>query len=295
MLIALNAGDAQALIAPDGAEIRQWGIADQRLIWQPDPAIWPETAPILFPVVGWTRNGQVRVGEQTYPLGLHGFARHRQFEILAQDADSVCFELVSDAPTRALYPFEFRLRIEHRLSPAALHTSIEVENTGARALPYACGVHPGFRWPFAGASAEAYRIAFSAAEDPHVPEIAPGGLISARKRALPLDGRFLPLADALFENDALCFLNARSTGLCFEAPNGAAISLEVEDFPHLALWCRPGAGFLCLEAWTGYSDPQDFAGDLFEKPSMRVLAPGARGRHAARFSYGMGEPPAGHG
>ena len=27
--------------------------------------------------------------------------------------------------------------------------AIEVENKGQPAMPYACGLHPGFRWPFA--------------------------------------------------------------------------------------------------------------------------------------------------
>lgn len=56
-------------------------------------------------------------------------------------------------------------------------------------------------------------------------------------------------------------------------------------FPHAALWTRPGAPFVCLEAWTGYSDPEGFDGDLVEKPGMRALEPGARSRHDARFDY----------
>ncbi len=291
-MILLEVGDARAMIAPDGAEIKHWDIAGRPLIWQADPAIWAETAPILFPVVGWTRQGEVRVGDQRYPLGLHGFARHRRFEVVDQDRSGARLQLTSDAATRALYPFDFSLVVEHRLSEAGLRTVLDVHNRGDCAMPYACGVHPGFRWPFAGGAAEAYRIRFTAPEDPVVPEIAPGGFMSVRRRHLPLAGRDLPLAAALFQNDALCFLNAQSRGLRFEAPDGAAISLETEDFPHLALWCRPGAGFLCLEAWTGYSDPEDFAGDLFAKPSMRLLEPGATGRHVAIFSYEFAAPRA---
>ncbi len=288
-VISLVAGAARAMVALDGAEIKVWEVAGRPLLWQADPSVWPETAPILFPVVGWTKQGQARVGNKTFPLGLHGFARHQRFTVVDQDRAGLRLKLAADAATRALYPFDFVLTVEHRLSEAGLASLIEVENTGDRSLPYACGVHPGFRWPFAGGAAKDYRIRFDAAEDPRVPEVAPGGLISRRLRRLPLEGRVLPLAFRLFENDALCFLNAHSRGLRFEAPDGAAIALAVEDFPHLALWCLPGHGYLCLEAWTGYSDPEDFAGDLFEKPSMRLLAPGERGRHAAAFSF---EPPA---
>ena len=284
-MIVLEAGTARALVALDGAEIKLWDVAGTPLIWQADPSVWPETAPILFPVVGWTKGGQVRVGARHFALGLHGFARARCFEIVDQDRAAVRLRLASDAATLALYPFDFSFIVEHRLTETGLRTTLHVANTGDRPMPYACGIHPGFRWPFAGGAAEDYKIHFAAAEDPLVPEIAPGGLISQRKRRLPLQGEILPLAATLFEDDALCFLNAASRGLRFEAANGAAIALEVEDFPHLALWCRPGHGYLCLEAWTGYSDAEDFTGDLFEKPSMRVLSPGARARHMATYSY----------
>ncbi len=289
-MIVLEAGAARALVALDGAEIKEWEVSGRPLLWQADPSVWPETAPLLFPVVGWTRGGQVRVGGKTYPLGLHGFARSRRFELMEQERGRVRLQLVSDAGTRALYPFDFALTIEHRLSEHALETVMEVANAGREPMPYACGVHPGFRWPFAGGMAEDYRIVFAEPEDRNVPDIAPGGFITHHKHELPLDGRILPLDAQLFENDAQCFLNARSRGLRFVAPNGASISLETENFPHLALWCSPGHGFLCLEAWTGYSDPEDFTGNLFAKPSMRVLAPGNSARHVARFSYDSAAP-----
>lgn len=284
-MVLLEAGDARATISPEGAELQLWEIAERSLIWKPDPAFWSQTAPILFPVVGWTNGGQARVATKTYPLGLHGFAMYRQFEIVNQEKSAVSLRLVSDAATRALYPFDFSFTVEHRLAGDSFSTTLEVENTGKDTMPYACGVHPGFLWPFGDAAAESYRIRFDAPENPAVPVIVPGGLISSRKRSLPLEGAVLSLAPELFQNDALCFLNAHSRGLRFEAPDGAAIRLETEDFPHLALWCRPNGGFLCLEAWTGYSDPEDFDGDLFAKPSMRLLAPGAAARHKATFSF----------
>jgi galactose mutarotase-like enzyme len=73
--------------------------------------------------------------------------------------------------------------------------------------------------------------------------------------------------------------------LAFIDASGASITMEYESFQHAALWTRPGAPFLCLEAWTGYSDPDGFTGDLFDKPSMRVLEPGGSARHQARFVF----------
>jgi galactose mutarotase-like enzyme len=104
-------------------------------------------------------------------------------------------------------------------------------------------------------------------------------------RPVPLRGATLPLSDALFAGDALCFLDPASRALRFVQADGSAIEMRFPGFDHCALWMRPGAPFLCLEAWTGYSDPDGFTGDLFAKPSMRVLAPGARARHEATYAY----------
>ena len=116
-------------------------------------------------------------------------------------------------------------------------------------------------------------------------ELAPGGLVRATTRPIPLCGRNLPLSDALFERDALCFLDCKSRSLAFVDASGASITMEYPSFQHVGLWMRPGAPYLCLEPWTGYSDPAGFTGDLFDKPGMRVLEPEGRARHEARFIF----------
>jgi galactose mutarotase-like enzyme len=292
-MIRLQAGAAYACIAEEGAEIVEWVVGGKPLLWRKDPAVWNETAPLLFPVVGWTKDHQVRVGTKLYPLGLHGFARCRTFQVTEHSGDRVRLRLASDADTRALYPFEFSLSVDVQLGEATVSVELGVTNAGTGPMPYACGLHPGFRWPFAGGAPEAYRLHFAEPENPLVPVVAPGGFISPQKRRLPLAGRILPLAPSLFQNDALCFLNAASREVRFEAPDGSAIVAATENFPHFGIWCHPGHGYLCIEEWTGYSDPENFSGDLFEKPSMLVLAPGASGRHRASFAYEAARPSLG--
>ena len=162
---------------------------------------------------------------------------------------------------------------------------LEVANPGDWPAPYACGLHPGFRWPLGDNGREGAFVRFEKLERDTVPAVAPGGLIGEGVRRVPIDGRDLKLSDALFAEDAVCFLNCASRALAFHDASGASVAMEFPGFDHAALWTRPAAQFLCLEAWTGYSDPEGFSGDLFEKPSMRVLAPGASARHEARFVY----------
>ena len=283
--IALIHGEARATIALLGAEARSWRIAGRDLLWPGDPAIWSDISPILYPVVGWTRDGEERVDGVRYPLSLHGFARFETFAVKTSEPDFARLTLADNERTRAVYPFAFTLAIEYRLSAGALAIAIEVANHGQGPAPYACGLHPGFRWPLGAAGRAGARVQFERNERPEVPELAPGGLIRATTRPIPLSGRNLPLSDALFEHDALCFLDCESRSLSFIDASGASITMEYEGFQHAALWTRPHAPFLCLEAWTGYSDPDGFTGDLSEKPGMRMLEAGESARHEARFVF----------
>jgi galactose mutarotase-like enzyme len=217
---------------------------------------------------------------------VHGFARDAPFDILSLTADSLHLRLTDTPTTRAHFPFSFRLDIEYRLASTCLEVAFLVSNTGQEFLPYALGWHPGFAWPFSNGRRDEYTITFERPERGDVPVIAPGGLFSARSRPVPLNDQTLALTDALFADEALCFLEARSRSLRFVSPSGDAVLMGLENFPHIALWSRPPAPFLCIEAWTGHGDPEAFEGDIQEKPSMRLLPAGAEARHSVRLSYG---------
>lgn len=283
--IRLAAGNAAAEIALQGAEPVAWTVGGRDLLWQADPEFWAQTSPILFPLVGWARNGEIRVDRRQYKIGVHGFAASKDFDLVEQTGNSARLVLIDDTETRKSFPFSFELEVFHELDAADLSTTFTVRNPGEIPLPYALGVHPGFRWPFSGDVRDGYRVEFEKAEKPEVPVITRDGLFSTGTRPVPLDGRILPLSDELLSREALCFLNANSRLLRFVAPDGAAISMTVEDFPHFAIWSKQGAPLVSLEAWTGHGDPDGFDGDISQKPSMRFLAPGAEARHAVRFGY----------
>lgn len=283
-IVKLAHGGASAEIALKGAEARAWSVNGCELLWRGDPAIWDQVSPILFPVVGWTRDG-AQVDGRHYALGLHGFAATQDFVLEAQTENSARLTLVDNSHTRAVYPFAFRLTVDYRLGESALEIALEVENRDSEPMPYACGLHPGFRWPFADGPREGCVIQFEKPERPEVPVLAPGGLIAARTRPVAIEASTLKLSDELFAKDALCFLDPASRYLRFVEPGGAAIEMALGGFEHAALWMRPGAPFLCLEAWTGYSDPEGFAGELAEKPGMRILGPSQDARHSATYSF----------
>lgn len=283
-LVALASGDTRATVHARGAELQSLTVAGHELLWSGDPASWPARAPILFPIVGWAAGGSVRVDGVAYPMGVHGFAAQSTFVCTSREGDAATFTLVDDDETRLRYPFAFRLAVTHRLAPGRLETSLVVENRGAGPMPYAVGLHPGFRWPLVDAQRDAHRVVFEAAERASVPVIAPGGLFAPERRPVPLEnGRVLALTNEVLAREALVFLDVASPRVRLEDDRGRGITITAHDLPHVALWSRDGAGFVCVEHWTGHGDPVGFTGDLFAKPSMRILAPGAAAEHRARY------------
>jgi len=288
--IRLAHGAATATIKLVGAEPVAWSVKGRDLLWHGDARWWPQCAPILFPIVGRLRNGRVRIGNDVYAMGVHGFARSMPFAVVECGADHVRFVLTHSAETLAAYPFPFSLTVDYRLSDTTLSAEFMVSNPGDTPLPYALGFHPGFRWPFAGGHPEEYAIEFAEQERAEIPVITADGLFSSKQRTVPLDGRRLPLSHELLSSEALCFLDARSREVRFLAPDGTAIRVHAEGFPHFALWSRPPGPFLCIESWTGFGDPDDFDGDITTKPSMRFLAPGAQAQHAAHMTFDEARP-----
>jgi galactose mutarotase-like enzyme len=277
---------SRATLATDGAEPVSWVVGGREYLWSGDPAHWNRHAPWLFPVVGASAGGAVTVGGRRYPMGQHGFARDLPFTVVSRRDDAVTLRLTDGPETRAHYPFAFRLDVEARVRPAGLDFTVTVANSGDEPLPYALGFHPAFPWPFAGGERVkdgGYAVAFEAAERPFAPQVGEGGLLLRDEQSIPLEGATLPLDPAIF-TEAFVLRNARSRAMRFTGPGGTAIRMEMEDFPHLAIWTKPTAPFLSLECWTGHADWAGFDGELAKRDSQRLLAPGAEARHRVRLS-----------
>jgi galactose mutarotase-like enzyme len=282
--IELSAGTGTATLALRGAEPLSWRVGGRELLWHGDPEHWAFRAPILFPVVGSSSEGAIRVDGQAYPMAQHGFARNLPFSLVSAGPDRAHLRLTADDETRARYPFAFALDVEAVLAPDALQLAFTVTNQGAGDMPFAIGFHPAFPWPFADGARAEHRVVFSEAESPSIPGVTDKALLTPAGREAPLAGRDLPLDPAMF-TEALVFLDARSRSMAFTAPSGAAIVMETDGFPHLAVWSRPTAPFLSLEAWTGHADWDGFTGELKERASMRVLAAGESHRQAVTLRW----------
>ena len=234
-----------ATINPFGAELSSLKDADGReLMTNADPAFWTGRAPLLFPVIGVTRDG-IRLNGQHYPMAKHGFARHSTFELVTHEATRAVFSLGDSEETRTSYPFTFRLEVEFRLEEATLTVEVRILNRGEVPMPASFGFHPAFAWPLPYGKARAdHRIIFEKDEPSRLREIAPDGLIAEARRDSPLDGRVLHLADDLFTNDALVWDPVESRHVTYGADGAPQLRIAFPDTDKLGIWtARRG---LCL-------------------------------------------------
>ena len=269
-----------AEINPHGAELSSLKDADGReLMTNADPRWWSGRAPLLFPVVGKPANETIQVDGRSYPIKQHGFARRRDFAVVATEPSRAVFALTDDAETRASYPFAFRLEVAFALSGATLDIDVTVGNPGDRPLPASFGFHPAFAWPLPyGAPREEHRVTFADDEPEALRVLNDDGQISDDERASPLDGRTLHLSDDLFARDALIWDRVRSRSVRYGANTGPALEIAFPDTPMLGIWSKPGAPFVCVEPWHGIADPAGYMGEYRDKPGVFEVAPGAEKR-----------------
>src|SRR5579872_3351872 len=97
-------------------------------LWNGDPAFWGKHSPLLFPIVGTLKTNTYYYEDKAYHLSRHGFARDREFAVEEQVSDAITFLLCSDEASRAIFPFDFELRVRYRLAAGALATTYRVTN-----------------------------------------------------------------------------------------------------------------------------------------------------------------------
>jgi galactose mutarotase-like enzyme len=270
----------RATLTPHGAEMVRLEAGGRDLQWDGDPAVWSGRAPLLFPIVGALAGGRYRLGEESYALPRHGFARRSLFEVVEQAAHRAVFRLAASEATRAVYPFDFALVVTYTADGPALAVGVSIENHGDGPMPASFGFHPAFRWPLPFRQGRAdHAIRFEHDEPQPIRRLDAEGCLMPRTIPSPVVGRTLTLRDELFVEDALVFDKPASRRVVYGAPGAPAIAVSFPAMPHLGIWSKGGgAGFVCIEPWQGYADPVGFTGTLFEKPGVVVVPPG--GAHA---------------
>ena len=289
-IVTLVSGQWQATVASRGAELQSLThtASGEEFLWHGDTAIWGGRAPILFPIIGRLKDNQIRCRGETYPLTRHGIARQSEFSLLGRDEDCASFELCDSAETRTLYPYAFALRVDFNLtSEGQLEIHYAVSNRGDDTMWFTLGSHPAFCLPLEDSELSDYSITL-----PDDPELIRYTLVEGLMphQGTPLTSQAILLDEHLFDEDALIFRDIRSQKITLQhRKHGARVVVDTGGAPHLGIWAKPGAPYVCIEPWFGYDDPVDAIGDIETKPGMIALAPGKSWTHTLTLSF---TPPA---
>ena len=269
MLTTITKSGFSATIDAKGAELVSFKntTTHREYIWEGNPDFWGKHSPVLFPIVGTLKNGSYRYDGQTYELPRHGFARDREFKLIEKAPDKAVFSLQSDIQSLKKYPFEFELQLSYTLTDNLLVVGYKVINKEAFAMPFSIGAHPAFALPQSFGS---YALQFDRQETLTSYELE-NDLLSNKTNRIATNNGILPLAYSLFEKDALIFKKLASKAITILENQQPLLRFRFGDFPNFGIWTKPGAPFLCLEPWVGYSDPVDADGELAQKEAIRLL------------------------
>jgi galactose mutarotase-like enzyme len=227
-------------------------------------------SPQLFPLVSYNHlpgaDHHYEWEGLRHPLAQHGFARRKAWQVKAQGPAHVAIELVSDAETRAVYPFEFQNELTYRLSEGRLEWDQRVTNTGRSSMPFSAGFHPYFRAPLGNAGRNACYVR------------CPAGTIykpvgnAERFDPESAAAQNLPLSRDV--SGTLLFGNLAKREFTL-VDQGAGIEAVLDwsgapAYRYCAIWSRSDTEpFYCIEPWT--SLPNSFSR---RSEDLLLLAPG---------------------
>ncbi len=252
-----------------GAELTSLKDNEREYIWEGNPDFWGKHSPILFPIVGTLKNNTYKHNDKEYNMTRHGFARDNKFVVKEHDSRSVTFGLTSNEETKKQFPFNFELELKYTLKENTLFLDYKIKNTGKENMPFSIGAHPAFDLP---GNFEDYSLEFQENETLKSSQLE-NDLVSDKEIEISTNNGNLPLSYSLFDNDALIFKALKSKTLEIKKNEKAVIKVSFNDFPHLGIWTKKNAPFICIEPWQGFSDSYNSSGILNEKEGIVNLKP----------------------
>jgi galactose mutarotase-like enzyme len=251
--------------------------SNQEYLWQGNPAFWTGQAPVLFPIIGALKNGQLNYQGKFFELPKHGLVRNSvKPKLIESGTDFLRFGMAWDAETLEIYPFKFSLEITFLLDGKSLQIQHRITNSADESMLYSIGGHPAFNCPLkADESYEDYYLEFEEEETAATWLIDQSGLISLEQKPILDHTKNLPLHSHLFDYDALVFKNLKSSSVkLFHRKKGPLLAVDFEDFNYLGIWAKPAAPFVCIEPWLGIADSVDSSQNFEEKEGVLKLASG---------------------
>lgn len=145
-------------------------------------------------------------------------------------------------------------------------------------MQFACGGHTAYACTLnENIKLSDYVIEFPAQINLESNTLGTLGLLSQRKRKIATTEKMLSLSDTLFNEDALVFSNIGCDWVRLRKKSEKkGVVVRFVDYPHLALWSKPFADYICIEPWLGLPDQEDESMDLTQKSSYKTIEPGSK-------------------
>lgn len=231
-------------VVPDrGGIITRWQIQEHELLYLnqerfQDPGLSIRGGiPILFPICGNLPNNSYTLGDRSYSLKQHGFARDLPWQVVSQsatDCASLTLALSSNAQTYEVYPFDFDLEFTYRILGNRLTIDQQYTNRSQTPMPFSTGFHPYFN--VQDKSQLRFDLPASSAID------------QKTQQALPFFNTFdfaQPEIDWAFPD------LSRTVAIATDLQTHLRLTLTYSSaFSTLVFWTLQGQDFYCLEPWS---------------------------------------------
>lgn len=281
MRITIKSGELTVEIESLGAEPVSVKYQGVERLWQNENGAWTGHAPVLFPICGACT---AVFGDKVSPMTRHGFARRSEFTLTEQGENFATFTLTATDDTRALYPFEFILRVTYIARGNSLEIVYEAENPAESTLPFAWGGHISHALfaPLGGHTVEwAEEENFAALEHDENGHLT-GEICNMGA------GKTLLLTEEVFSNShTVIFGNVHSRKVTLKSPQGPLAELAFEGFSNLLLWRPLDSKMICIEPWSNLPDfaaaPTDT--ELSVKDGVINLPKGKTARATQTLTY----------
>lgn len=261
-----------------GAELQSIKDANgKEYLWDGDDRYWNRRSPILFPIVCGLWEDTYRLGERSFKLSRHGFARDTPFTLVRHSDERVTYALTDSEETRRVYPFHFNLSVTYRITDNRVSVIWHVENTDRQTLLFQIGGHPAFLVP--GCQKGDHMQAKLRLDNPTPERLYGnvGGCITPGYHPVKTENGLWEVAEETFGDDAVIFDRSQVQHVeLLDASDAPLVTLDFKT-PAVGIWTPAGkhAPFICIEPWYGISDWAEFKGLFEDKYLMNRLLPGA--------------------
>ncbi|MBQ0070727.1 MAG: hypothetical protein KBS81_02535 [Spirochaetales bacterium] len=255
MLVTLQNGSTEMTISTLGAEPQSLVYEGREYIWNGDKEYWFRRAPLLFPMIGPTKDNKIEVKGKVYDMPNNGFARDTEFSLVETGKDYAVFTLEDTEESKAkYYPYGFILKVTYTLLPDGYRASAEI--TAKDDLWYTFGWHPAFSLDCNGKGTdfESYTVNFEKEEC--IGKRTPINGVFQYSEPDFLKGDTLDLKREEMDPGAFIFEGLNSKKVTLTSSEGEhGVTVDIGDMPILTLWtCTKHAQYLCIEPMLSFGD-----------------------------------------